>query len=75
MYTNPIFHSRTKHIAPDDHSTCDYIQNSLLKVSHVSKKRSTSGYTYRTTTTSIFINICGLEISDKTSLPEFKDKE
>ncbi|RVW99354.1 Retrovirus-related Pol polyprotein from transposon RE2 [Vitis vinifera] len=36
LYSNPIFHSRMKHVAIDYHFIRDQVQSSVLRVTHVS---------------------------------------
>ena len=38
LYTNPIFHSRMKHVAIDFHFIRDQVQNGVLRVAHVSSE-------------------------------------
>jgi hypothetical protein len=36
LYSNPVFHFRMKHVAIDFHFIRDQVQNSVLRVTHVS---------------------------------------
>ncbi|RVW90721.1 Retrovirus-related Pol polyprotein from transposon RE2 [Vitis vinifera] len=36
LYSNPVFHSRMKHVALDYHFIREQVQNGLLRVSHIS---------------------------------------
>ncbi|KAL6319832.1 hypothetical protein AAG906_036898 [Vitis piasezkii] len=53
LCSNPVFHSRMKHVALDYHFIREQVQNGLLRVSHISP-RSTRQCSYQTSCSSSF---------------------